>query len=39
MVDYSLVVPKAVAQMKPSGIRKYFGIMDTLPDAISLGVG
>ena len=39
MFDPKLVIPKVVAEMKPSGIRKYFGIMDTLPDAISLGVG
>ena len=39
MFDYSNVIPSAVAEMKPSGIRKYFGIMETLPDAISLGVG
>jgi len=39
MLDYSSIVPKAVAEMKPSGIRKYFGIMETMPDAISLGVG
>ena len=26
-------------QLKPSGIRKYFDILDTLPNAISLGVG
>ena len=26
-------------QLKPSGIRKYFDILDTLLNAISLGVG
>lgn len=26
-------------QLRPSGIRKYFDIVETLPDAISLGVG
>ena len=25
--------------LKPSGIRKYFDIVQTMPDAISLGVG
>ncbi len=29
----------AARALKPSGIRKYFDIMETLPDAISLGVG
>ena len=39
MIDYSKVVTPLVAQVKPSGIRKYFGITETMPDAISLGVG
>ena len=26
-------------QLQPSGIRKYFDIVERLPDAISLGVG
>ena len=39
MFDYASVIPQVVAEMKPSGIRKYFGIMETMPDAISLGVG
>ena len=26
-------------ELKPSGIRKYFDILDSMPDAISLGVG
>lgn len=39
MFDYSRVVPEVVATMKPSGIRKYFGIMESMPNAISLGVG
>ncbi|ODU56084.1 MAG: aromatic amino acid aminotransferase [Clostridium sp. SCN 57-10] len=38
-MDYSKVVTPLVAQVKPSGIRKYFGITETMPDAISLGVG
>ena len=39
MFDYAHVIPQVVAEMKPSGIRKYFGILETMPDAISLGVG
>lgn len=39
MMDYSKVVAPIVATVKPSGIRKYFGIAETMPDAISLGVG
>ena len=30
---------KKVVDMKPSGIRKFFDIVATMPDAISLGVG
>lgn len=30
---------KVVEDIKPSAIRKYFGIAETLPNAISLGVG
>lgn len=39
MIDYNKIVTPLVAQVKPSGIRKYFGITETMPDAISLGVG
>ncbi|MBQ7624118.1 MAG: aminotransferase class I/II-fold pyridoxal phosphate-dependent enzyme [Clostridia bacterium] len=39
MFDYTKLIPPAVAAMKPSGIRKYFGIAESIPDAISLGVG
>ena len=38
-MDYSKIVNPIVAQVKPSGIRKYFGIAETMPNAISLGVG
>lgn len=39
MFDSSKLINHTVAEMKPSGIRKYFGIAETMPDAISLGVG
>ncbi len=39
MIDYKKVVNPIVADIKPSGIRKYFGIAETMPNAISLGVG
>ncbi len=32
-------IAKRVADMKPSGIRKFFDIVSEMPDAISLGVG
>lgn len=39
MIDYAKIVNPIVADIKPSGIRKYFGIAETMPNAISLGVG
>lgn len=30
---------KRAKELKPSGIRKYFDVVESLPDAISLGVG
>jgi aminotransferase len=30
---------RSAKELKPSGIRKYFDIVESLPDAISLGVG
>lgn len=39
MIDYNKVVGKTASQIKPSGIRKYFDIAQTLDNVISLGVG
>ncbi len=39
MIDYSVVLNKEVQSIKPSGIRKYFDIAETMEDVISLGVG
>ncbi len=39
MFSYQNAPSLAMREMKPSGIRKYFGIAETLPNAISLGVG
>jgi len=39
MIDYSKVLNKAVKDIKPSGIRKFFDVAATMPDVISLGVG
>lgn len=33
------VLSERVRQVKPSGIRKFFDIINTMPDVISLGVG
>lgn len=39
MIDYGKVLNKAVTDMKPSGIRKFFDIAATMKGVISLGVG
>ena len=37
--DINNYINKTVTQMQPSGIRKFFDIVSTMKDAISLGVG
>lgn len=39
MIDYEKVLTSSVQSIKPSGIRKYFDVVNELDDAISLGVG
>ncbi len=39
MIDYSQVISQRVQDIKPSGIRKFFDILENMTDAISLGVG
>ena len=39
MIDYNTLLTPTVVQMKPSGIRKFFDIANTMDDVISLGVG
>ena len=39
MIDYSKVLTETVKEIKPSGIRKFFDIANTMEDVISLGVG
>ena len=39
MIDYNKVVSKVASEMKPSGIRKFFDIAQTIEGVISLGVG
>ena len=39
MIDYDSVVSRRVRDIKPSGIRKFFDILENMTDAISLGVG
>lgn len=39
MIDYNSVISKRVQSIQPSGIRKFFDILEDMTDAISLGVG
>lgn len=39
MLDWSRVIPNKIKDIKPSGIRKFFDLVEKMPDAISLGVG
>lgn len=39
MMDYSKIISQRVQDIKPSGIRKFFDILENMTDAISLGVG
>ena len=38
-MNYDRIVNRTVADIPPSGIRKFFDIVSTMKDAISLGVG
>ena len=39
MMDYSNILTEKIQSVQPSGIRKFFDIVSTMDDAISLGVG
>lgn len=39
MIDYSKIIDPKVTGIKPSGIRKFFDLAETMDDVISLGVG
>lgn len=39
MMQYDSLISKAAAEMRPSGIRKFFDIAAEMKDCISLGVG
>ena len=39
MMDYDKLLSPTVTALKPSGIRKFFDIANTMDDVISLGVG
>ena len=39
MIEYSSMISNRVQNIAPSGIRKFFDILENMTDAISLGVG
>lgn len=39
MMDYNKVLNRRIQAVPPSGIRKFFDILEEMPDAISLGIG
>ncbi|MDR0916121.1 MAG: aminotransferase class I/II-fold pyridoxal phosphate-dependent enzyme [Oscillospiraceae bacterium] len=39
MIDYDSVLSSSVKSLAPSGIRKFFDLLEDMDDAISLGVG
>jgi len=39
MIDYESIMSKNVKSLQPSGIRKFFDLLEDIPDAISLGIG
>ncbi len=39
MMDYDRIISSAVREMRPSGIRRFFDIANTMKGVISLGVG
>lgn len=39
MIDYSKIIPENVREIKPSGIRRFFDIANSMEGVISLGVG
>ena len=39
MIDYNSVLSNGVKSLAPSGIRKFFDILEEMKDAISLGIG
>jgi aminotransferase len=39
MMNYNDILSEKVQKMKPSGIRKFFDILEEMDDAISLGIG
>ena len=38
-MNYDQIISQRIQNIKPSGIRKFFGILEEMTDAISLGIG
>ena len=38
-MNYDNIISKRISAVPPSGIRKFFDLVNEMPDAISLGVG
>lgn len=39
MMDYDKILNQRIKDVPPSGIRKFFDLLEEMPDAISLGIG
>lgn len=39
MTDFNSIISDKVKSLRPSGIRKFFDLLETMDDAISLGIG
>ena len=39
MIDYNKILSEKVAGLKPSGIRKFFDLLDSMQDVVGLTVG
>lgn len=39
MIDFDNILSPKVKSLRPSGIRKFFDLLETMSDAISLGIG
>ena len=38
-MNYDQIISQRIQNIKPSGIRKFFDILEEMTDAISLGIG
>ena len=39
MMDYSKILNRRIQEIPPSGIRKYFDLLNSMDGGISLGIG